>query len=69
MQGGLKLDQHPTQFLDEAEARREAVGRLVAMRAAQAIRESVAAGGTLDSAASLVVRDEQGNTLFEGRLA
>ncbi len=35
--GGLQIDENPTLFTDEKEARYEAYGRLTAMRASQAI--------------------------------
>jgi hypothetical protein len=35
--GGLQIDENPTLFTDEKEARHEAYGRLTAMRAQQAI--------------------------------
>ena len=63
------VTQHPTLFTDRAEAEVEARGRLVAMRAAQAIARRVAEGKSLQDAQRIVLHSENGEVLFEASLA
>ena len=67
--GGLTMARHPTLFTDKAEAEVEAYGRLVAMRAAQAIARWVAEGKSLQDAQRIVLHSENGQVLFEASLA
>lgn len=63
--GGLTMEEHPTIFTDEREAEIEAYGRLVAMRAAQAIARS---GSELQQATRIAILDGDGKVLFEAEL-
>jgi hypothetical protein len=63
--GGLTMDEHPTLFTDEREAEIEAYGRLVAMRAAQAIARSPV---PLQDVARIEILDGNGKVLFEADL-
>ena len=66
--GGLTMAQHPTVFTDKAEAEIEAHGRLLAMRASQAIAQWAADGVPLAGAHRITVLDEGGKTLLESPL-
>src|SRR5690606_18083366 len=66
--GGLSMDSHPTLFTDEQDARREALGRLVAARAARAISAYVASGGDLRKAKSIVLEDGGALPVFGSEL-
>jgi hypothetical protein len=59
--GGLTMEEHPTLFTDEREAEIEAYGRLVAMRAAQAIARSPA---RLQGATRIEILDGNAKVLF-----
>jgi len=65
--GGLTADRNLTIFSDATEANVEAFGRLVAMRAYEAIAHR-AAGRSLMEASRVEVLDEAGNVLFEADL-
>jgi hypothetical protein len=62
--GGLTIAQNPTIFTDQREAEIEAYGRLVAMRATQAIARS-GAGSKLQNATRIELLDGDGKILFE----
>ena len=66
--GGLTIASHPTLFTEEAEARIEAYGRLVAMRASQAIARLAAEGRALDAARRVQILDGEGRLIFEAEL-
>jgi len=66
--GGLTMAIKPTIFTEEAEARIEAYGRLVAMRAAQVIARLAADGKALNLADRLEILDGDGKILFEADL-
>ena len=55
--GGLTMANNPTLFTDEAEARREADGRLLAARVAKAIARRAAEGMDLAGTCSVSVLD------------
>jgi hypothetical protein len=59
------MDDHPTLFTDEREAEIEAYGRLVAMRAAQAIARIPS---KLQNATRIEVLNGDGDVLFESDL-
>jgi hypothetical protein len=60
--GGLKIEENPTLFTDEKEAKVEAYGRLVAMRASEAIARSQV---NFQDVARIEILDGQGKVLFE----
>jgi len=66
--GGLTMAQHPTLFTEKAEAKVEAYGRIVAMRASQAIAQRAAEGKPLEGAHRLEILDGNGKVLFETEL-
>jgi hypothetical protein len=66
--GGLTMAQHPTLFTEQAEAKIEAYGRLVAMRASYAIAQRAAEGKPLEGAHQIEVLDGNGKVLFEADL-
>lgn len=66
--GGLTMAQHPTLFTEEAEAKVEACGRMVAMRASQVIARRATEGKPLDGAHRIEVLDGNGKVLFEADL-
>jgi len=63
--GGLTMDKHPTLFTEKAEAKIEAYGRMVAMRASRAIAQRAAEGKPFDGAHRLEILDGNGKVLFE----
>ena len=62
--GGLTIDENPTLFTEREAAEAEAHGRLVAMRATQAIARS-GAGSKLLNATRIELRDGNGTVIFE----
>ncbi len=66
--GGLTATQNPTLFTDHAEAKIEAFGRMVAMRAARAIVRRAADGTPIERAERIEILDGDGNVLFEADL-
>jgi len=66
--GGLTMAIKPTLFTEEAEARIEAYGRLVAMRASQVIARLAANGKALNLADRFEILDGDGKILFEADL-
>lgn len=62
--GGLTADENPTLFTERDEAEAEAHGRLVAMRATQAIARS-GTGAKLQTATRIELRDGDGAVVFE----
>ena len=62
--GGLKIEENPTLFTEQREAEIEAYGRLVAMRATQAIARS-GAGSKLQNATRLEIYGADGKLVFE----
>ena len=65
--GGLTIDENPTLFTDQKEAEVEAYGRLVALKAAQAIARSGACS-KIPNATRIELLDADGNLLFEADL-
>ena len=65
--GGLTIDENPTLFTDQKEAEVEAYGRLVALKAAQAIARSGACSKN-PTATRIELLDGDGNLLFEADL-
>ncbi len=65
--GGLKIEENPTLFTDQKEAEVEAYGRLVAMKAAQAIARSGACS-QIPNATRIELLDGDGIVLFEADL-
>ena len=65
--GGLTIDENPTLFTEQKEAEVEAYGRLVAMKAAQAIARSGACS-KIPNATRIELLDGDGNLLFEADL-
>ena len=63
--GGLTMDEHPTLFTEEREAEIEAYGRLVALRAAQAIARSDI---RFQDVTRIELLDGDGKVLFESAL-
>ena len=66
--GGLTMATKPTLFTEEAEARIEAYGRLVAMRASQVIARLAVDGKALNLADRLEILDGDGKILLEADL-
>jgi hypothetical protein len=66
--GGLTMDRNPTLFTDEREARVEAYGRLVAMRASQSIASRLRFDPNVEVPERIEVCDGEGNVLFEADL-
>jgi len=66
--GGLTMAQNPTLFTEKAEAKIEAYGRLVAMRASQAIARRAAEGKPLEGAHRIELLDGDGKVLFEAEI-
>lgn len=66
--GGLTMAIKPTLFTEGTEARIEAYGRLVAMRASQVIARLAADGKALNLADRLEILDGDGKILFEADL-
>ena len=66
--GGLTMDQNPTIFTDKKEADVEGYGRLVAMRASQAIARRLRSHPNADVPERIEVLDGNGNVLFEADL-
>lgn len=66
--GGLTMDRNPTLFTDEKEAKVEGYGRLVAMRASQAIARRLRFDPDAEVAERIEVLDGSGNLLFEADL-
>ncbi len=66
--GGLTIGENPTIFTDRAEAEGEARLRLVALRAADAIRDAAPEGAAKD-AVSVALLDRDGKVLFESGLS
>ena len=66
--GGLTMDQNPTLFTDENEARVEAFGRLTAMRASRAISERLRNDETVELPIKIEVHGADGETLFEAMI-
>ena len=60
--GGLKIEENPTLFTEQCDAELEAHGRLLAMRAAQAMARSDA---RFRDVTRLELLDGDGNVLFE----
>jgi len=65
--GGLTMDRNPTIFTDEKKAQVEAYGRLLAMRASQAIARRCSEAD-LDGVSRIELLDADGNVLFEAEL-
>ena len=65
--GGLTMAQNPTLFTEQREAEIEAYGRLVALRATQAIARS-GAGSKLQNATRLEIYGADGKLVFEANL-
>ena len=65
--GGLKIEENPTLFTDQREAEVEAYGRIVALRAAQAIARS-GAGSKLQNATRIEIYGADGEVVFEADL-
>jgi len=65
--GGLTIEENPTLFTEQREAELEAHGRLVAMRAAQAIAGSGACS-KIPNATRIELLDGDGNVLLEADL-
>jgi hypothetical protein len=65
--GGLTIDENPTLFTDRKEAEVEGYGRLVALKAAQAIARSGACS-KIPNATRIELLDGDGNLLFEADL-
>lgn len=65
--GGLTIGENPTIFTDRAEAEAEAHLRLVAMRAADAIRDA-APEDAMRRAARVALLDAEGNVVFASDL-
>jgi hypothetical protein len=66
--GGLTMDRNPTLFTDEKEAKVEGYGRLVAMRASQAIAKRLRSDPGADIPERIEILDGEGNLLFEADL-
>lgn len=66
--GGLAMSRNPTLFTEKAEAKIEAYGRMVAMRASRAIAQRAAEGKPLDGAHRIEILDGNGKVLFEAEL-
>jgi hypothetical protein len=65
--GGLTIEENPTLFTDRKDAEVEAYGRLVAVKAAQAIARSGACS-KIPNATRIELLDGDGNVLFEADL-
>jgi hypothetical protein len=65
--GGLTCEQNPTIFTDHDEAEVEAYGRLVAMRAAEAISRQ-AREGNLAGPCKVVIHGADGRVVFEAEV-
>lgn len=65
--GGLTMERNPTIFTDETEAEIDAFGRLVAMRACEAIKEG-AGDSSLRDAWRVELLNEDGKVVFEAEL-
>ncbi len=63
LKGGLSMDRNPTIFARREQAEAEARNRLLAVQAMRAILDC-SAGGTLDGARRVELRDAKGKLLF-----
>lgn len=68
LKGGLTMDESPTIFTEREEAEREAQGRLLALRAAQALGRRVAEGGRIEKAHRVALLDEDGRVILEAKV-
>lgn len=65
--GGLSIDENPTLFTERDEAEAEAQGRLVAMRASEAIARN-GASSELQNASRIELHDRDGLVVFKADL-